>query len=468
MAFNEPQVQAGDVTNTNEPSMRTRMSLWLGSKAGGLSKNPDFTKLWVGETVSMFGSQISYIALPLTAVILLHAEPGQMGILQAVSFAPFLLLTLFAGVWVDRKRRRPILILTNVGRGVLLALIPLLALLGWLNMLQLYVIALLVGALTVFFELAYQSYLPALVRQDELVEGNSKLQTSASVSGLGGPGIAGMLMEVLSAPFALLADAFSFLFSAFMMARIRKPEPAPERIHQSGGFWSGGFWREMRQGVSLVFRNRFLRTFALEAGTYNFFWNMLEAVYILYLVRELGATPLVIGLLFTMGSIGSLIGALVAARWADRFGIGWAMTGSMALGCLAPVLIPFAGDGVWGPWLVGAAFFIGGVGVTASVVHVVSFRQTVTPTHLLGRMNGSYRFLTWGVIPIGALLGGFLGEAIGLRAALAVGAAGMSLAWLWVLFSPIPRLRTLSQLAPEEEKEPVQLEATTVVTDAAA
>ncbi|HEX8220831.1 MAG TPA: MFS transporter [Chloroflexia bacterium] len=449
----QPQATESEVTGatgtTTLPGTRNR----LRARLGRLSANPDFMRMWAGETISMFGSQITYIAIPLTAALVLHAEPGEMGVLQAAGFAPFLLLTLFAGVWVDRNRRRPILVLTNAGRAVLLALVPLSALFGWLSMAQLYIIALLVGSLTVFFELAYQSYLPTLVGKDELVEGNSKLQTSASVSSIGGPGIAGLLLEVLSAPFALLADAISFLVSAYMLLRIRKVEPEPRRHHERGSFR-----REVREGISIVFKNPYLRVFALEAASYNFFWNLMEAVYILYAVRELGASPLVIGLVFSLGSIGSLVGALVAARWANRFGIGRAITGTMALSCLSTFLIPLAGDGALGPWLVGASFFMGGLGVTVSVIHVVSLRQTVTPGHLLGRMNGSYRFITWGVIPVGALLGGYLGEVLGLRAALAVGAVGMSVAWLWVLFSPVPRLRKLSDLeaAPEEQSNHVE------------
>lgn len=437
----EPQAQDGDTTGDTETTMLPRQGRRSWGRLGKLSGNPDFMRMWAGETISMFGSQITYVAIPLTAVLVLHAQPGEMGILQAAGFAPFLLLTLFAGVWVDRNRRRPILVLANAGRALLLALVPLSALFGWLSMAQLFVISLLVGSLTVFFELAYQSYLPTLVNKDELVEGNSKLQTSASVSSIGGPGIAGLLMEVLSAPFALLADAVSFLVSAYMLLRIRKVEPEPPRLHERGSFQ-----REMREGISIVFKNPYLRVFALEAASYNFFWNLMEAVYILYAVRELGASPLVIGLVFSLGSIGSLVGALIAGGWANRFGIGRAITWSMALACVSTLLIPLAGDGVLGPWLVGTSFFMGGLGVTVSVIHVVSLRQTVTPGHLLGRMNGSYRFITWGVIPVGALLGGYLGEVLGLRAALAVGAAGMSVAWLWVLFSPVPRLRDLSDL----------------------
>ncbi|MDQ3929694.1 MAG: MFS transporter, partial [Chloroflexota bacterium] len=276
MAIPEPRAQAEDTTESNEPGLLKNAVTGLRSRLGRLSGNPDFMRMWVGETVSMFGSQVTYIAIPLTAALVLHAEPGQMGILQAAGFAPFLLLTLFAGVWVDRKRRRPILILSNAGRAVLLALIPLSALLGWLNMPQLYAIALLVGSLTVFFELAYQSYLPTLVSKDELVEGNSKLQGSASISSIGGPGFAGLLLEVLSAPFALLADAASFLFAAFMMLRIRTPEAEPQSTARSS------FLREIGDGLGIVFKNVYLRVFALEAGSYNFFWNMIEAVYILY------------------------------------------------------------------------------------------------------------------------------------------------------------------------------------------
>ncbi|MDQ5867896.1 MAG: MFS transporter [Chloroflexota bacterium] len=462
MAVAGPPPQDSDIMTVEEPTPSATVGNRPGLRLGRLSGNPDFMRMWAGETISMFGSQVTYIAIPLTAALVLHAEPGEMGVLHAAGFAPFLLLTLFAGVWVDRKRRRPILIFTNAGRAVLLALVPLSALFGWLSMPQLYVISLLVGSLTVFFELAYQSYLPTLVSKEELVEGNSKLQMSASMSSIGGPGIAGLLLEVLSAPFALLADAVSFLVSAVMMLRIRTPEPQPQRPHAKGNFR-----REIGEGISIVFKNAYLRVFALEAASYNFFWNLIEAVYILYAVRELGASPLVIGLVFSLGSIGSLLGALVAARWADRFGVGRAITVSMAISCVSTLLIPLAGDGVLGPWLVGAAFFIGGLGVTASVVHVVSLRQTVTPGHLLGRMNGSYRFITWGVIPIGALLGGFLGEVIGLRAALVVGAAGMSLSWLWVLFSPVPSLRKLSDLEPPTQEQPRHEEDSSLVEIAA-
>lgn len=462
MALAEPRPQDSDIITAQEPVPTAIVGNGVRRRLGRLSVNPDYMRMWAGETISMFGSQVTYIAIPLTAALVLHAQPGEMGVLHAAGFAPFLLLTLFAGVWVDRKRRRPILIFANAGRAVLLALIPLSVLFGWLSMPQLYVISLLVGSLTVFFELAYQSYLPALVGKEELVEGNSKLQLSASMSSIGGPGIAGLLLEVLSAPFALLADAASFLVSAVMLLRIRTPEPQPQRSHAKGSFR-----REIGEGISIVFNNAYLRAFALEAASYNFFWNLIEAVYILYAVRELGASPLVIGLVFSLGSIGSLLGALVAARWADLFGLGRAITVSMAISCVSTLLIPLAGDGVLGPWLVGAAFFVGGLGVTASVVHVVSLRQTVTPGHLLGRMNGSYRFITWGVIPIGALLGGFLGEVIGLRAALVVGAAGMSLAWLWVLFSPVPRLRKLSDLEPPAQEQPRHEEDSSLVEMAA-
>lgn len=406
-----------------------RESLW---------RHPAFLKLWIGETISLFGSQITTLALPLTAVLTLGATPSQMGLINAAGFAPFLFLTLFAGVWIDRHRRRPILIITNLGRAALLGLIPLLAFFNALRIEFLIVIVFLVGIFTVFFQLAYQSFLPTLVGREQLVEGNSKLTTSQSLADIGGPGLAGILVQLITAPIAIIVDAVSFLAAATSLLLIPALEPAPTSSRQHNNLK-----REIIEGFRVTFGNPYLRAFAGEAATYNFFENMLTTIYILYAIRTLHIQPGVLGLIFAIGSIGSLPGALLASRLTAWFGFGRTLLGAMMLACVAPLLLPLAHGPLLGTILLSGVAFLSGIGVTVSNIQVISLRQAVTPDHLLGRMNASYRFLTWGVIPVGAFLGGILGELIGLRATLVISVAGLTLAWLWVAGSPVPRLHHL-------------------------
>ncbi len=410
---------------------------------GRLWRDADFRKLWAGETVSFFGSQLTALALPLTAAVVLGATPAQMGILGAAQTVPFLLLALFAGIWVDRARRRPVLIAANVGRGVLLGVVPVLTVLGALTLHHLYAIAFLVGGCTVFFELAYQSYLPRLVERHDLVEANSKLTASASVAEIGGPGLAGVLVGVLTAPLAIALDALSFLFSAAALARIRRPEPAPAPREPGGGLW-----QEIGEGVRETVRNRYLLAFAGEAATYNVFWNAINAILVLYAIDELGMSAGTLGLVLSVGSVGALLGALLTGRCALRFGVGNTIVAASVLGAVSTLLIPAAGDAAVGSVaLLGLAFFVRGVGVTGCNVHVYAIRQAITPDRLLGRTNAVYRLLTYGFIPLGALLGGFLGEAVGLRSALLAGAIGVSCSWLWLFFSPARQVRALSSIA---------------------
>src|ERR1051326_7208390 len=273
---------------------------------GELWHHADFLKLWTGETISLFGSQITLLALPLTAISVLHATTFQVGLLNAAGFAPFLFLTLFAGVWIDHHHRRPILLVSNIGRAFLLGLIPLLAFMGWLRIEELYVIALLAGCFTVFFYLAFQAFFPTLVQQDHLVEGNSKLSASQSMAEIGGPGIAGILVQFVGAPFAILVDALSFCIAGFSIMLLRTPEPpstTPMNRHKQ--------LREIGEGFRITFRNRYLLAFAGEAATYNLFWQMILAVFVLYAVRNLHLSPGILGLLFAVGSIGALLGAVL-------------------------------------------------------------------------------------------------------------------------------------------------------------
>jgi MFS family permease len=410
-----------------------------GDVKDSLWRNPDFVRLWTSETVSLFGTQVTALALPLAAVLSLEASAGEVGILNAARFAPFIVVTLFAGVWVDRHRRRPVLIQSNLGRGILIALIPLAAAGGFLRIEYLYVIAFLVGTLTVFFDLAYQAYLPSLVDRERLTEGNSKLQASASAAEIGGPGLGGVLVQVLTAPYALLADALSYLFSAATLSTIKTPEPAPEDAEERPRTLGA-----IREGFSFTLGDRYVRPIAAEAASFNLFEQAILTIFLVYAIRELELSAGMLGLVISTGAAGSLIGSILAARPVVRFGLGRTIIGSMVLACAGPILIPLA-DGpryVLVPLLM-AAFLAYGVGLGVSSVHAVTLRQAVTPAWLFGRMNASYRFFTYGAIPIGALLGGLLAETVGLRPALFISALALLTSLAWVVFSPLGELREL-------------------------
>ncbi len=421
---------------------------WLLVRFTGLWRHPAFLKLWVGQTVSRFGSQVSQLAIPLTAVLVLQATPSEMGILAAAETAPFLLIGLLAGVWVDRVRRRPVLIAGDIGRGLLLLTIPATAAAGLLRIEQLYLVGFLVGVLTVFFDVAYQSYLPALVSREHLVEGNSKLEVSSSAAAIGGPGLAGALVQLATAPLAVLVDALSFFASGAFLLAIRQPEPAPAPIGQRRGVWA-----EIGEGLQVVLGNRLLRPIAACTATANLFGSAGFAVLVLYASRELGIEPGLLGAIFAVGSVGFLLGALLAGPTAKRFGLGATIVGSSAIAGLGGLLVPLAGElpGLAVPLLVGAQLLFG-LGVPIYNVNQVSLRQTITPDRLQGRMNASMRFVVWGTMPIGALLGGALGERIGLQTTLLLSALGMAAAAGWVLFSPVRTLRT--QPAPVVEPAP--------------
>ncbi len=367
-----------------------------------------------------------------------------------IQFAPFILISLPAGVWVDRMRRKPILVTADVGRGLLLASIPVAYWLDALTIWQLYVVGFFVGILTVFFDVSYQSYLPSLVKRDALVEGNSKLEISRSAAQLSGPGLAGLFVEAFKAPGAVLLDAISFFLSAVFLFRIKAEESAPTKAERQAG---PGMKEEVKEGLRWVFGNRYLRWIAASTATFNFFGNIVFAVYLVFAVRELELRPGVIGVVFAVSNIGYLVGALLANRLSRRFGVGPAIiigaSGSISLLLLAaaPTSNPI-------PFLI-AAQAISGMGIPIYNITQVSFRQAITPERLQGRMNSVMRFIVWGVMPLGALLGGALASWFGLRFAIWVGAIGMSLAVLPVLLSPVRTLREM----PEPVDEPLPSEA---------
>lgn len=409
-----------------------RRSLW---------RQGDFMKLWTGQTISQFGDEITLLALPLLAINILGAGPVEMGILGVVRFLPWIFFTLPAGVWVDRMRRRPILIGADIARAVVLATIPAGFIMGWLSIWQVYVVAFLAGTLEVFFDVAYQSYLPSIVERDELVEGNSKLELSRAGSSVAGPSVAGFLVELVRAPFAIAFDALSYLGAALFVGLIRRPETGPPP-HDPAEGKRPSMWQEARAGVGYVAASPYLRNIAACTGTLNLFGNIGQVVLLLYVVRELGLTAGTIGIIFALGNIGVLIGALGGGRIAKAIGLGPTIIVTAALAGVALVFFPLAPreDPFW--FLV-AGGIIGGFSAVAYNVNQVGLRQAITPDRMLGRMNATMRLIVWGTIPVGALIGGVLGATIGLQSALWVSAIGAFVGFLPVLFSPVRSLREI-------------------------
>ncbi|MGH2458923.1 MAG: MFS transporter, partial [Chloroflexota bacterium] len=373
-----------------------------------LWRHPDFLKLWAGETVSQFGSLIGGTALQFAAILVLGASPIQIALLAIAARLPAFLAGPLAGVWVDRLRRRPIMIAADCGRAITLATIPAAALLGALRIEQLYAVAFLDGIFTTFFDVAYQSYLPTLVTRNQLVEGNSKLAATASIAEISGFGIAGWLVQLVTAPFAILADAASFVVSALAVGLIRAPEPASRSrdAHRSA-------WHEAREGFRVVVGDPYLRALAVTTVIFELSFQIVGAVIGLFGLRELGFSPGVLGTIYGVGGVSSLIGALLAGPVARRLGNGRAMVSGVLMMGLSILWLPLAP----GPTIVGALFLVaqqlfGDGCYTIYDVNQVSLRQAITPDHLLGRVNSTVQVGGLGGMLVGALLGGVLGDTL--------------------------------------------------------
>jgi predicted MFS family arabinose efflux permease len=409
----------------------------------GLWREPDFLKLWAGQAVSQVGSWITLVGLPLIAAKLLNASPLQMGILSGSGAAAILLFGLFAGAWADRLRRRPILIWTDLGRTAVLATVPLAAVFGRLTMTHLYVVAAASAALTVFFDVSYQAYLPSLVTPENLLEGNSKLALSESMAGVVGPGLTGVLVAAITAPMAILFDAVSFVCSAISVWLIRKPEPRPE---PSAAPHIG---REIMEGLRASWHEPILRTLLLRAATASFFVGFGGSLYILFAVRELRLNAVLLGAVIAVGGVSGVFGALITERLVRRFGFGRTLIGAALLPAVAALLPPLA----HGPVALCAAILavaqLGDMGWSIYDINELTLRQAVAPRHVLGRVNSAAHLTFRGVLPGGALLGGALAEAMGLRAAMFVGAGGFLLSTLWLICSPIRGLREVPKAASQ-------------------
>ena len=405
-------------------------------KLTGLWRHADFMRLWSGQTISVFGSMIGGTALDFTAILFLGATPVQLGVLSAMKIMPGLLAGLFAGVWVDRLHRRPLLIAADVGRALVLATLPLAALLGALHITQVYVVALLISVLTIFFDVAYQSYLPTLVSKRELLEGNSKLSASAAVAEFGGFGVAGALVQALTAPFAILIDAASFVVSAVTLGMIRTREavmvPATEAVEPN-------LYGEIGEGLKTVWGQPLLRASAAVELLHNLGGGVFAALVVLYMSRGLGFNPAVLTPIWAIGGISSFVGAALAPRVSLRLGAGLAMALGLGIAGISSIFIPLASGATL---LSGVCLGIAQLGdgfFTLYQVNVVSLWQRIADERLLGRVNATMKFIAMAATLAGSLLGGVLGQAGGVRATLAGAVSATLLAAVVVGVSPVRR-----------------------------
>jgi MFS family permease len=406
-----------------------------------LLRERDFRSFWVAETVSLLGDQVALIALPLVAVLVLDAGPGQMGVLGAAALLPHLLFSLPAGVWLDRvASRRRVMILADLGRALLALTIPLAYALDGLTVGQLYAVAFAAGCLAVVFDLSYPTLFVALAPRERYVEGNSLIHGSRSFSFVAGPSLGGGLVQLFSAPFALLADACSFLVSAIFLGRVKAQEAPVEEGEP-------GLRARMGVGLRFIAGNPIFRPSLTAVATLNFFNYAFQALFVLYATRTLGIRPGALGLLLGAAAVGGLVGAVVAGRVGRALGVGRAF----ALGCVlfpGPLLLVPLAQGPR-PVVLGMLFtaeFFSGLGVMILDINVGSIMFALTPDRLRSRATGAFNVVNWGIRPIGALVGGGLGAWIGVRPTLWLAAIGALAGTLWLLPSPVLGLRTL----PEE------------------
>jgi len=405
----------------------------IGRRVPALLREAGFRRYWCGQTISMFGDQISSIALPLVAVLTLRASPAQMGLLAALVWLPSLLLGLHAGVLADRFGHwRALMIVADLGRALLLASIPVCYALGMLTVWQLYAVALGTGAFSVLFTVCQPTLFVSLVPGDAYMEGNSLIYGSRALSFTGGPSVGGVLVELLGAPFAVAADALSFLGSAFFLGRIRVAEPRP----------AGPAPGALTAGARFIKGSAVIRWSLLSASLINFFNFVFFALFVLYATRSLHVRPGLLGIVLGAGAIGGVLGALVTNRLSARFGIGRVCTASCLVFTAPLALVPLAG----GPKpvilaMLFAAEFVSGFGVMALDICLGSIFAAVIPDQLKSRVSGAFQAVNYGTRPLGALAGGFLGTVLGLRPTLWIAAIGGLAGFAVLLPSPLPRFR---------------------------
>ncbi|MER5750746.1 MFS transporter [Streptomyces sp. NPDC002088] len=390
----------------------------------------------MGQTASQLGEHASLVVLPLFAVLTLNASAGQLGVLRAVGQAPILLLSLFVGAWVDRWRTRTTMVLTDVGRTLTLGAAAVAGLFGWLGLPALLALAFVVGALSVFFDVAYQASLVRLVKRDQLVWGNSALESSRSAAQIGGPALGGALVSLLSAPIAAASSALFFALSFLSIRRIQRIESIPERSERPPRVW-----RRIHEGLRFAAGDTALRTVCLASAAFQFSFAAVMTVYLLFLPRQLHMSGTVVGLALAAAGPGALLGSLLAARLPSRFGYGAVLVYAAALGDGVFLCVPalHGSSAVTVAALLAVSFVFGTSGQLVSVT-VMAVRQAVTPDGMQGRVAATITFVGMGLTPLGSLLGGFLAQEWGLRTSLLVTAAGMMLSPVVMALSPLARL----------------------------
>jgi MFS family permease len=384
---------------------------------GRLWHDRDFLLLWTGESISLIGSRVTLLALPTVAILQLHQSAFQVGLLVALGWAPFLVLSSLTGVWADRHRRRPMMVAANAGRVVLIAAVPILAALGVLSMWHLYVIALLSGILTVLFQVSFQAYLPSLLGRENFVEGNARMQLSQSVAQVFGGPIAGLLIGLLGAARAMFTDALSFLVAVFTVVLIRRPEAQPNAGMAARGV--SGVLHELGEGFATVWRTLVLRNLSIVASLGNLTLSMGNAVLFVYLYRDLHLSPASVGIAIGLGGVGFIGGAILSQRLNEVIGVGRTILIAMLLLAASFLILPIASLGA-ALAILALSQFLAGLQSAPANVGVATLLQSFTPNRLMGRVMGVGLNVVWGANTIGGLLGGILAQALGNAWALAV------------------------------------------------
>ncbi|MDG6902296.1 MAG: MFS transporter [Nitrososphaerota archaeon] len=413
-------------------------------KRSSLVHDLNFMKFWVGDTITQFTGQISDLALPTVAILVLQVTAFQVGILQALGFIAFPILGLPVGVWIDRVRRRPVMIAMNLIQVATLASVPLAFALGVLGLYQLYLVALVMGTTTLFYDVAYQSYLTSLVGREYVVEGNQKLQVSASAAQVMGPSAASGLMAVLGAAGSVLSDSLGTFAAALLLVFIRKPEPAAEGIPAGG---QRHFFSEMKEGIRVITSNKLLWTQAGCTGTSNLGSNISGVALLLFAYRVLGISKTTIGIAFSIGAAGFLVGALISRRVTARLGLGRAI--ALATVANFGLLIVLLAGGDLAVFVIGMGLFVAFMGVPIYNINQVSLRQIITPNRLQGRMNATMRTIVWGTIPVGAILGGIFAGSFGIVQTIVIGTVVSGASVLWIVLGPTFKLK--EQPKPAEQ-----------------
>lgn len=396
-----------------------------------------FRRYWTAQTISLVGDEVTSLALPLIAVLAAQAGPAQMGALTAAGLVPSLLFSLLAGAWADRRRdKRRIMIAADLGRAFLLLSIPFLYLVSALSMTELYVVAFLVGTLSVLFEVCRTTLFVALVGKEDYIAANSLLNGSRAMAYMAGPSVGGVLVQVLSAPITLVVDALSYLFSGAILSRIHPVEPEPSRTKGLG----------LGEGLRFIWRTRVLRFMLAASTTLNLFNYMFSALFILYAVTYLHLSPALLGAVIGAASVGALTGATLAGRLTRRFGVGPTIVFSYILFPAPLILVPLTSDAGTKTTVVAmlfAAEFLAGMGVMILDIVGGSLQAASIPDDLRARVSGAQRTINYGIRPIGAVLGGSLGAAFGVHPTIWIATVGALCGVLWLLASPVPRIRKL-------------------------